>query len=121
MKRLLLAAVLLGSFALTWGPAARGQDAIHYFDRKTKKDEVARGTITEETPAEVSYKPAGGGPAASIRSADISEVEYQYRDNEKFARLQWTRPTNALRRARAATKPADRKKDLETALEAFQE
>jgi hypothetical protein len=121
MKRLLLTAALLGSAVLVAAPAVRGQDAIHYFDRKTKKVEIARGTITEETPAEVAYRPAGGGKATTIRAADISEVEYQYRDNDKFAKLQWTRPTNALRRARTDTKPADRKKDLETALEAFQE
>jgi hypothetical protein len=121
MKRLLTAIALLGFVALYVAPAARGQDAIHYFDRKTKKDEIAKGTISAETPAEVTYKPTGAGNGITIRAADISEIDYQYRDNEKFAKLQWTRPTNALRRARAATKPADRKKELQTALEAFQE
>jgi hypothetical protein len=117
MKRLPVAVALLCPFALL--SAARGQDVIHYIERG--KSVEAKGTITEETPAEVKYKPAGGGKPASVRAADITEVEYQYHDNEKYARLQWTRPTNALRRARSAAKPADRKKDLDTALEAFQE
>jgi hypothetical protein len=121
MKRLLTAVAVFGCVALFSAPVARGQDKIHYFDRQTKKDEVASGAITEETPAEVTYRPAGGGKPVAIRAADISEIEYQYHDNEKYAKIQWTRPTNALRRAKAATKPADRKKELETALEAFQE
>src|SRR5437773_10301674 len=110
MKRLLACLTLLASLTLLGGPAARGQDAIHYFDRKTKKDEIAKGTITEDTPAEVTYKPSGGGKAASTRASDVNQIEYKYRYNDNFARLQWTRPTNALRRERAATTPAHRKK-----------
>jgi hypothetical protein len=120
MKRLLIGFTVCTSF-LVFGASALGQDAIHYFDRQTKKNEILKGTITSETPAEVTCKPSAGGKAMMIRSADISEIEYQYHDTGKIARLQWTRPTNALRRARVTTKPADRDREVKTALEAFRE
>ncbi len=121
MRRLVVALAVCCPLVGSGGSVARAQDAIHYFDRKTKKEETLRGTITGETPAEVVCRPSTGGKAIAIRAADISEIEYQYHDTGKFARIQWTRPTNALRRARAAAKPAARDRDLKTALEAFRE
>jgi hypothetical protein len=121
MKRLLIAVALLGSFAALYVPAARAQDVIHYFDRKTQKNETAKGLVTEESPATVTFKPTGGGKALVIPSPDITEIEYRYVENDKFLNLDWTRPTNALSRAKKATKPADRKKDLDSALDAFRD
>ncbi len=121
MKRLLTAVALLGSFALVGGPAARGQDVIRYFDRKTQKNVEARGLITEESPAAVTYRPTGATRSVVIPAPDITAVEYRYVENDKFLSLDWTKPTNALRRAREATKPADRKKNLDTALEGFRD
>jgi hypothetical protein len=119
MKRLLIAAALFGSFALPIGPAARGDDVIRYFNRKTQKNEEVRGTVTEETPAKVTYKPSGSDRAVEVPAADISEIDYQIKDNDKFGRLEWNRPLSALRRARSATRPAERKKDLENALDGY--
>src|SRR5262249_6964286 len=88
---------------------------------KTQKNEVAKGLISQESPATITIKPAGGGKALVIPAPDITEVEYRYVDNEKFLKLDWGRPTNALARARKAAKPAERKKDLDLALESFRE
>lgn len=116
MKRLLTAVALLGSFALLAAPAARAQDVIHYFNRKTQKNEEAKGTITEESPAKVTYKPVGAVKSAEIPAADITEIEYQYREIGKLAKLTWNNLSGPLKRGLAATKPADRKKELTKAL-----
>jgi hypothetical protein len=121
MKRLLTAVALLGSFALLSGPAARGQDVIRYFDRKTQKNVEVKGTITEESPAGVTLKPAGATKPVVIPAPDIASVEYRYVETANVEKLDWDKPTNALRRAREASKPADRKKDLERALEGFRD
>src|SRR5438876_789783 len=119
MKRLLIAAALLVAPALLPGPAARAQDQVHYFDRKTQQNKTDKGTVVKETPASVTLNPGGGKPAIEIPAADIAEIDYHVKDDEKFARLDWTNPNNALRRARTAGKPADRRKDLEKALDGF--
>jgi hypothetical protein len=120
MKRLLTAAALLAATALA-GTAARGQDQVHYFDRKTQKNEVAKGIITQESPATITLRPTGGGKMLTIPSPDITEVVYRYVDHPKVESLDWPKPTNALARARKAAKPADRKKELDAALEAFRD
>ena len=53
MKRLPITVSLVCSFILVCGSSARAQDMIHYFDRKKQANEVGKGTITEESPAEV--------------------------------------------------------------------
>jgi hypothetical protein len=115
MKRLLIAAALL----VVPGLAARAQDQVHYFDGNAHKTE--RGTIVEETPAVVTLNPGGGKPAIMIPSANIEEIEYHVTDDEKFAKLDWNSANNALKRARTATKPGDRRKDLEKALDGFRD
>jgi hypothetical protein len=119
MKRLRMAFALLGFLVLLAGSAAQAQDQVHYLDAN-RKPEIAKGTITEESPAGVTIKPSTGKPL-TIRSTDITEVDYLVKDNDKFAKIDWTRPHNALRRARTAAKASERKKDLDIALEAFRE
>jgi len=119
MNRLLLAIIFVASVLFVLGPSAQAQDAIHYFDRKKQTNEVGKGTLTEETPAEVTFKPTGAGQPIKVRSADITEIEYRYINNDKFSPIEWKRPTNALRQALLEKKPAIRKMKLETSLEAF--
>jgi hypothetical protein len=117
MKRLLTAVALLGSLALPSGPAARGQDVIHYFNPKTHKNEEAKGTITEESPATVKYKAAG--KAAEIAAVDVTDIDYQPGADDKWDKITWGGPNTALKRALAATKPAERKKELLKALDGY--
>jgi hypothetical protein len=91
---------------------------VHYFDRKTQKNLDATGTVTRESPASITFKPSGGAEVV-IPAADIADIEYHVKENDKFARLDWNTANNALRRARTAAKPAERRKDLEKALEGF--
>ena len=63
MKRLLLAFAIVGFLVLVGGSAVRAQDLIHYFDRKKQTNEVGKGVISDETPAEVTFKPTGAAPA----------------------------------------------------------
>jgi hypothetical protein len=119
MKRLLTAVVLLGSLALLSGSAARAQDKVRYFDRKTQKNVEKAGTVTAESPAGVTFKATGEVKALTIPAGDIAEIDYAVKDGAKFGRLEWNGPNNALKRAREAAKPADRRKQLDTALEGF--
>ncbi len=121
MKRLLIAVALFGSLALLSGPAARAQDKIRYFDRssKTQKNVEKTGTVTEETPANVTFKAVGEPKPLVIPAADISEIDYAVKDGDKFGRLEWNSPNNFLRKARGATKPAQRRDWLDKALADF--
>ncbi len=112
MKRLLFAVALLG-LAL---PVARGQDKVHYFDRKTQKNVDKAGSITAESPAGVTFKATGDAKAALIPAGDITDVEYAVQDGDKFGRLEWNSPNNFLRRARESAKPAERRDLLDRAL-----
>jgi len=58
-------------------PAARGQDEIRYRDPAAKKDGVAIGTIQEETPAGIVYKPVAGAANKDIPAGDIVDVNYE--------------------------------------------
>jgi hypothetical protein len=119
MKCSLIIATLCGAFALPCGPAARAQDQVHYFDRKTQENKVGKGTIIEESPAGVTFKPSGGGKNVFVAALDITEVDYKVADNDKFGSLEWNGANNALRRARTAGDVATRKKNAESALEQF--
>ena len=118
MKRLLIAVALFGSLALLSGPTARGEDTVHYFDRKTQKNEIKKGTVTEESAASVTFKPTTGKEEV-IPSGDISEIEYGVKFGDKFGALEWNGPNNALKRVRTGARPATRAQDLESALSDF--
>jgi hypothetical protein len=118
MKRLLIALTLLGSLALLSG-SAHAQDKVRYFDRKTQKNVEKSGTVTEESPAGITFKAAGEPKPIQVPAGDISEVEYAVQDGEKFGRLEWNSPNNFLRKAREATKPVDRRNQLDKALSDF--
>jgi lipopolysaccharide biosynthesis regulator YciM len=56
---------------------ARGQDTIRYLDRKSMKETTATGTIVEENPSAVTYKPGGAAGTKEIPSLDIADVIYE--------------------------------------------
>jgi hypothetical protein len=116
MKRL-LTVVLFGSLALLSVSAARAQqDKVRYFDRKTQKNVEKTGSVTEESPASVTFKAVGEAKPTKIPASDISEIDYSVKDGDKFGRIEWNSPNNFLRNARAADKPAKRRDFLEKAL-----
>jgi hypothetical protein len=116
MKRLLTAVTLLGSLAVFFGQDARAQDKVRYFDRKTQKNVEKTGSVSEESPAGITFKATGETKAVTISAGDITDVDYAVKDGEKYGRLEWNSPNNFLRNARAATTPAKRRDLLEKAL-----
>src|SRR5260370_42332781 len=71
MKRTLATALLLAWMGLIGTSALRAQDTIRYLDRKTAKEATSVvGTIVEESPAHVVYKPMGAA-SREIAATDI--------------------------------------------------
>jgi hypothetical protein len=118
MKHLLTAAALLASLAVLTA-AARAQDKVRYFDRKTQKNVEKSGAVTEESPAGVTFKAVGEPRPITISAGDISEVDYTVKDGDKFGRLEWNSPNNFLKNARTATTPAKRRELLDKALDDY--
>jgi tetratricopeptide (TPR) repeat protein len=56
---------------------APAQDTIRYLDRKAMKETTAAGTIQDENPSAVSYKPGGGAGTKEIPALDITDVIYE--------------------------------------------
>src|ERR1700730_1167292 len=56
---------------------AQAQDTIRYLDRKTMKEAPSVGTIQEETPGGIIYKPGTAGGTRTLAALDISDVEYE--------------------------------------------
>jgi hypothetical protein len=119
MTRLLTAVALFVSLALLSASAARAQDKVRYFDRKTQKNVEKSGNVTEESAAGITLKAAGEPKPVAIPAGDISEIDYAVQDGDKFGRIEWNRPNNYMRNARAATAPAKRREWLEKALEDY--
>jgi hypothetical protein len=119
MKPLLTTAALLISLAVLSAPAARAQDKVRYFDRKTQKNVEKSGSVTEESPAGVTFKAVGDPKPLTISAGDIAEVEYAVKDGDKFGRLEWNSPNNFLKNARTAPSPAKRRELLDKALDDY--
>jgi len=56
---------------------APAQDTIRYIDRKAMKETTAAGTIQDENPSAVTYKPGGGAGTKEIPALDIADVTYE--------------------------------------------
>src|SRR5262245_42220885 len=56
---------------------ARGQNEIRYYDRTAKKELGALGSIQEESPAGIIYKPVAGAASKEIPAGDIVDVMYE--------------------------------------------
>lgn len=112
--------VLLVGLALTSGSAIRAEDKVTYIDRyksdKEKKNVTSSttGSITDETAGRILIKSA----ISNIPSVDVVDVYYKI---PATPGLVYRAADNAeLDANRPATKPADRKKALQKALESYQ-
>jgi tetratricopeptide (TPR) repeat protein len=81
MQRALYA---IGMTLLFAGSAAHAQDEIRYSDRTSKKEMTAKGSIQEESPAHIVYKPAGGVGTKEIPALEIVDVVYEVPIAVKF-------------------------------------
>jgi hypothetical protein len=115
LKVLFLAAVagLAGSSTL------QAQDTIRYLDRKTMREATpVLGSIVEESPAQVVYKPAGAGTKA-IAAQDIIDITY---DVPAAVKLTYRSAVADERKSlEPSTKEEDRKKAFSEALKSYQE
>ena len=62
--------VLVAAGMLLAASAARAQDEIRYYDRAKKTEVAVKGTISDETPAQITYK-TSGGRTEKVSVADI--------------------------------------------------
>src|SRR5437588_3716156 len=76
MRNLLCVAASFIAALLALGPPARAQDLIRYLDRKAMKEASVSGTIQEENPSTVAYKPLSLAGTKEIPALDISDVVY---------------------------------------------
>jgi tetratricopeptide (TPR) repeat protein len=118
MNRLLL--VCICSVAgLTLASAAQARDDIAYFDRATRKEVPATGSILEETPARVVFKPGTGVATKEIAATDIIDIAYEVPAAVKLA---YGRARAEERKAtESSLKDAERDKALAEALKSYQE
>src|SRR5712692_4436960 len=107
MKYFRLAGTWLGVILLTHA-SAWAQDSIRYTDRKTQREAPpATGTIQEETPSMVVYKPGTAAGTREIPAQDIIDITY-----EVPASIRLTYRTAAAEEKKSAdptAKDADRK------------
>jgi hypothetical protein len=75
MKRATLVIGLLPCLTLAWAGAARGQETVHYLDRKTNKEATFTGLIQSETAAGITIKQ--GTTTKVIPAMDITHVIYK--------------------------------------------
>lgn len=111
MKCLLFISGIL-SVVLVAG-SARAQDEIRFYDRAKKTEVAVKGTISEETPAQIVYK-TSGGRTEKVSVFDVLDVQYKTRKSLEYR--------DALRKddkVDQAKDEADRKKAGEAAIEAY--
>jgi predicted negative regulator of RcsB-dependent stress response len=114
MKRLLLSVVPACCLLLTAGSFARAQDEIRYYDRAKKAEATVTGSITDESPSRVAYKPGTVAGTKEVPAADVIEVTYQvraaYRPDYR----------GAVTKEKTLDKAADRKKALAELIKEYQ-
>jgi|GEM_PF-400810 len=97
---------------------AQAQDTIRYLDRKTMKEAGSVGTIQEENPGGIIYKPGTAAGTRTLAALDISDVEYEVPGKVK---LIYKSAANDERRAASpAAKDAERKGALTDAVNNYQ-
>jgi hypothetical protein len=117
MKRLLLAAFCLGGLAFAAPVSA--QDEIRYFNRKTQKEDTAKGTIEKESAAAIAFKYASTGRKEEISSVDVFDVIYKVPGGLV---LDYRKPFNKEESAfKPTTKDDDRKQMIKEALKDYAE
>jgi tetratricopeptide (TPR) repeat protein len=99
--------------------SVRAEDTIRYRDHKTGKEAPSvSGTIVEESPAQLVYKPAGAA-TGEIPATDIIDVTY---DVPGSARLTYRSAQGDERKTLdASVKDEDRKKAFNDALKSYRE
>ena len=113
-RRFTSALITLLVFSLT----ARAQDTIHYLDRKTMKEVSSAGTIQDENPGGVTYKPGTAAAPRQVSALDLIDIEYEVPGR---VNLLYKSAASAERRASSPTaKDADRKPAVEDALKNYQ-
>jgi hypothetical protein len=98
---------------------ARGQDEIRYTDRAAHKDVTASGTIVEEAPGHIVYKPAAGAGTKQISAADVIDVIYELSGTLKQAYRHAL--GDEKRTADPNAKDDDRQKTIADAIKNYQE
>jgi lipopolysaccharide biosynthesis regulator YciM len=107
---------LLGVLACT--AAALAQDRIHFYDRTAKKENLASGTIQEESAARVTYKLGTSGAIKEIAAPDIIDIVYEV---PGAIRLDYSGANGKERRASdPSVKGAERKKALGDAIKDYE-
>jgi hypothetical protein len=119
MKRL-LPAIWLGCLtALAVDQTAPAQDDIRYVDRATRKELPATGSVLEETPSRVVYKPGTGAGTKEVAASDVIDIAY---DVPGAVRLPYGRARADERKATDPTaKEEERKRALTDAVKTYQE
>src|SRR5438105_199386 len=119
MKHTLANALFLAVAGLAGSSSLQAQDTIRYLDRKTMREAPpASGSIVEESPAQVVYKPAGAGTKA-IAAQDIIDITY---DVPASVKLTYRSALADERKSlEPSTKEEDRKKAFNEALKSYQE
>jgi predicted negative regulator of RcsB-dependent stress response len=119
MKRTLATALFLAVAGLAGSSSLYAQDAIRYLDRKTMREAPpASGSIVEESPAQVVYKPAGVG-TKSIAAQDIIDITYDVPASVKL--IYRSALADERKSLEPSTKEEDRKKAFNEALKSYQE
>ena len=116
----LLHITLVAWLVLNTGRLALGQTVIvNYWDRGTNKKAIIRGTIKGESPAGLDVESREG--VTAIPPLDVLRVTYDLKGTG-VPELDYRRPFSKEDAAREpATSARARKKDLEDALQAYQE
>jgi hypothetical protein len=118
MKRLALCAAVAG--CLVVGPAgvarAQDRDKVTYLDRATRKQAEAEGSIEQESPGGIRIKTRAG--VVDIPALDVRQVNYKTKNVSAY---EFRQPAAREDRAARASKPAERKKALEEALQGYRE
>src|SRR5262245_19775912 len=83
MKRIALTFGLLSWAALAWAAAARAQDKVIYYDRKTGKETtLEKCPIEAESPTGITVK--GAVTKTPVPAADIIHLEYEFKGVKHF-------------------------------------
>ncbi|HZT81717.1 MAG TPA: hypothetical protein VFA26_15930 [Gemmataceae bacterium] len=119
MRRPLLKLTALAA-GLLLAAAAHAQtthDEIKYRDREKKRDITARGTIREETPAEVAYQ-LTSGRTERVPALDVIDITYRM---DRAVSGKVNRAVADEEKAQKITDPEKRRAELGKVLEAYRE
>src|SRR5205807_621961 len=97
----------------------QADDAVRYLDRKTMKEVIlSTGSVVEESPAQVVYRPAGAANK-EILAPDIIDITYEVPGSVRLVYRSALADERKL--ADPATKDEERKKASGDALKSYQE